>query len=242
MPLPAAGVLERILEPELMDEPVQARAYAEADFARTDQAFIDHVVALLSAAPATAAPPRTLDLGCGPGNISFGLAEALPQAPLLAIDGAAAMLALAEERQREAPQRWPRLRFHLARLPLPAAAITALPEPFAPPYDLIVSNSVLHHLHDPAVFWQTVRQWAAPGALVVVRDLLRPASVEALQAKVLSFAADAPPVLRLDYANSLAAAFTPQEVAAQLVAAGLDCLRVEVLDNNVLDICGQLPG
>jgi hypothetical protein len=59
--------LERILEPELMDEPVQARAYAEADFARTDQAFIDHAVALLSAAPATAAPPRTLDLGCGPG-------------------------------------------------------------------------------------------------------------------------------------------------------------------------------
>ena len=234
--------MERILEPELMDEPLQARAYAEADFAPTDQAFTDHVLALLAAVPATAAPPRTLELGCGPGNISFRLAEALPQAPLLAIDGAAAMLALAQERQREAPQRWPRLRFHLARLPLPVAALAALPEPFAPPYDLIVSNSLLHHVHDPAVFWQTVRQCAAPGARVAVRDLLRPPSLEALQAKVVFFAAAAPPVLRLDYANSLAAAFTPQEVAAQLAAAGLDSLRVEVLDNRYLDIHGCLPG
>ena len=40
-----------------MDEPLQARAYAEADFAPTDQAFTDHVLALLAAGPATAAPP-----------------------------------------------------------------------------------------------------------------------------------------------------------------------------------------
>lgn len=234
--------MERILEPELMDDPHQARAYAEADFAATDQAFTDHVSALLHARRATATPPRILELGCGPGNISFRLAETLPQAPLLAIDGAAAMLALAEERQGADPLRWPRLRFHLARLPVSAATLAALPEPFAPPHDLIVSNSLLHHLHDPADFWQTVRHLGAPGALVVVRDLLRPPSLEALQAKTILFDADAPPVLRLDYAHSLAAAFTPREVAAQLAAAGLDSLRVEVLDNRYLDIHGQLPG
>jgi SAM-dependent methyltransferase len=234
--------MERICEPELMDEPLQAEAYAEADFAPTDQAFTDQVLALLAAAPAPAAPPRILELGCGPGNISFRLAEVLPQAPYLAIDGAAAMLALARERLGAEPQRWPRLRFHQACLPLPADALAALPEPFAPPYDLIVSNSMLHHLHDPAVFWQTVRRWAAQGALVVVRDLLRPPSLKALQAKVVLFAAAAPPVLRLDYANSLAAAFTPPEVEAQLASAGLDSLRVEVLDNRYLDIHGRLPG
>ncbi|MEB3316541.1 MAG: class I SAM-dependent methyltransferase [Cyanobacteriota bacterium] len=225
-----------------MDEPLQAEAYAQADFALSDQAFTDHVLALVAAAPATAAPPRTLELGCGPGNISFRLAEALPQVPYLATDGAPAMLSLAQECQRAEPQRWPQLRFHQARLPLPAEALHALPDPFSPPYDLIVSNHMLHHFHDPAVFWQTVRQWAAPGALVVVRDLLRPPSREALQAKLVFFDAEAPPVLRLDYANSLAAAFTPQEVEAQVASAGLDSLRVEVLDTRYVDIHGRIPG
>lgn len=245
--------MERICEPELMDEPLQARAYAEADFTSTDQAFTERILALLagSADGLSAAgsppqgappdPPRILELGCGPGNISFRLAEALPRSPLLALDGSPAMLAMAETRQNAHPQRWPRLRFHEACLPLPAAGLADLPAPFAPPYNLIVSNSLLHHLHDPAVFWQAVNQWAAPGALVVVRDLLRPPSLEALQAKVILFAADAPPVLRRDYANSLAAAFQPDEVAAQLAEAGLATLRVEPLENQYLEVSGRLP-
>lgn len=248
------GVMERICEPELMEEPLQARAYAEADFATSDQAFTERVLALLApsadglpagGSPPEAVPPeplRILELGCGPGNISFRLAEALPRTPLLALDGSPAMLSLAETRLRTHPQRFPLLRFHQACLPLPAAALAALPSPFAPPYDLIVSNSLLHHLHDPAVFWQAVGQWAAPGAAVLVRDLLRPPSLPALQALVVLFPGDAPPVLRRDYANSLAAAFTPEEVEAQLAAAGLTTLRVEPIENHYLDIHGRLPG
>ena len=33
------GGMERIVEPELMDDPLQARAYAEAEFDRSDQAI-----------------------------------------------------------------------------------------------------------------------------------------------------------------------------------------------------------
>ena len=249
--------MERIREPELMDDPLQARVYAEADFASSDQAFTNRILALLAdpgrapcalaaePAPPLAAPPlavlRILDLGCGPGNISFRLAEALPRAALLGIDGAAAMLALAERQRLAAPERWPRLRFHQARLPLPEGTLDALGEPFAPPYGLIVSNSLLHHLHDPAVLWRAVGRWAAAGALVVVRDLRRPASLEALQELVERHASAAPPVLRRDYAASLAAAFRPEEVEVQLAAAGLTTLRVEALEDRYLEIRGRLP-
>ena len=84
--------------------------------------------------------------------------------------------------------------------------MAALSLPFAPPYGVIVSNDLLHHLHNPAMQWQAVVQWAGPGALVVERH-----------------AADAPAFLRRDFANSLAAAFPPQEVEAQMGAAGLTC-------------------
>lgn len=218
-----------------MDDPLQAQAYAAADFSTTDQAFTERILALLSLAPGGAdqGRPRILDLGCGPGNISFRLAAALPQASVLGLDGSGAMLALAEERRAAQPAQWPSLHFHQARLPLPA--------PLAQPYDVIVSNSLLHHLHDPGVLWRTVRELAAPGALVVVRDLRRPPNPQALQELVERHASTAPAVLRRDYAHSLAAAFRPEEVEAQLLAAGLPSLQVRPLEDRYLEVWGSLP-
>jgi len=234
--------MERICEPELMDEPLQARAYAEADFDHSDQVFTKCILTLLSSHTHLGESGRKiLDLGCGPGNITFRLADALPGTKVLGIDGASAMLALAEERRNSQPARWPSLHFHQARLPLPADGLASLPPPFAPPYGVIVSNSLLHHLHDPAVLWQAVGQWAAPGALVVMRDLRRPPNPEALQELVQRHAADAPAVLRRDYAHSLAAAFLPVEVEGQLAAAGLSSLKVEAMEDRYLEVRGQLP-
>ena len=233
--------IERICEPELMDDPHQAQTYAEADFEASDQAFLERILDLVASRPQSApAVKKVLDLGCGPGNITFLLAEALPKTPVLGVDGARAMLALAEKRLAQAPERWPQVRVHQALLPLAADALTELPSPWAPPYDLIVSNSLLHHLHDPAVLWRTVRALGAPGALVVVQDLRRPPHPEALQELVCRHAATAPPVLRRDYANSLAAAFRPEEVEAQLAAAGWPEWRVESMADVYLDVSGQL--
>ena len=104
--------MERIVEPELMDDPLQARAYAEADFDRSDQAFTERFLGLFGQpfprppAPAAAPDPVSavgdgiVDLGCGPGNISFRLAAALPNARVLGVDGAASMVALAAEHQQ----------------------------------------------------------------------------------------------------------------------------------------------
>ena len=36
--------MERVLEPELMDDPEQARAYARADFEEENQGFADRFV------------------------------------------------------------------------------------------------------------------------------------------------------------------------------------------------------
>ncbi len=247
--------MERICEPELMDEPAQARAYADADFSASDQALVERLLELFSSGPALG--PRIVDLGCGPGNITFLLAARFPEAAVLGLDGAAAMLAIAEARRRVLAESAPvdggevpraeRLRFRKALLPLePDQALRLRAEAAgnrgeATAFNAVVSNSLLHHLHDPAVLWHTVRQLGGPGAAIYVQDLRRPASLAALEALVASQMATAPEVLRRDYRHSLHAAFTPQEVAAQLEQAGLGGLRVQERGERYLEVWGRLP-
>jgi 2-polyprenyl-3-methyl-5-hydroxy-6-metoxy-1,4-benzoquinol methylase len=189
-----------------------------------------------------------VDLGCGPGNISFRLAAALPRARVLGLDGAASMVALAAEHQQRHPGAWPLLCFQQLKLPLIDPA--ALGGPFA----AVVSNSLLHHLHDPQVLWQAVGQLAAPGAMIYIKDLRRPASAAAADALTERHAAGAPAVLRRDFRASLAAAFTAAEVEAQLAraaqlwgAAGTHgttwpAFRVAEVEDRYLEIHGRWLG
>ncbi len=105
----------------------------------------------------------------------------------------------------------------------------------------MASNSLLHHLHDPQVLWRTVVELAAPGAVVYIRDLRRPATAAAAEDLLAHHLSSAPAVLQRDFLASLHAAFRPEEVAAQLEAAGLGGLRVEPLDDRYLEVWGRLP-
>jgi len=107
-------------------------------------------------------------------------------------------------------------------------------------YDFVASNSLLHHLADPAVMWQTVARCARDGAHVLVMDLARPPSELAVDALVETYAIDEAEVLRRDFRNSLFAAYTPAEVEAQLRSAGLEGLRVARVSDRHLAVSGQL--
>ena len=58
-------------------------------------------------------------------------------------------------------------------------------------------------------------------------DLARPESEEEARRLVDVYADGAPEILREDFYNSLLAAYTCTEVAAQLIEAGLDQLKIE---------------
>ncbi|MCP9833264.1 methyltransferase domain-containing protein [Cyanobium sp. Aljojuca 7A6] len=227
--------MERRCEPELMEEALQAEAYAAADFSGSDQAVLDRIEALLAArGEGDGEGLSFVDLGCGPGNITFLLARRWPEASVVGIDGSAAMLAIAERRRRANPASTRRLQFRQLVLPSPQLEGR---------FSAVVSNSLLHHLHDPGVFWQSVRQLSAPGMSLYVRDLRRPANDTELEALVHRHAASAPEVLRRDYAHSLRAAFTCAEVVGQLEAAGLEGLQVLEVDDRYLEIQSpSLPG
>ncbi len=209
-----------------MDAPDQARAYAEADFSEPNQLFVDHFLASFD----LPGRGRLIDLGCGPGDICIRFASALPDWEITGLDAGPNMLELAREAVASTGLATP-VKLVLARLPGAAPGET---------YDAIVSNSLLHHLPEPASLWQSIAELAATPCFIQVMDLHRPASREQAQAIVDEHAADAPEVLRQDFYNSLLAAYTGDEVRAQLAQAGLRGLELTRPTDRHWLVSGQL--
>lgn len=216
----------RVLEPELMEDAEQALAYARADFDRPHSDFIRR---LKNVVRDRAFHGIALDLGCGPGDISRRFVKAFPSASLDAVDGSRVMIDLAENTANGKGH--PRLHYIHGKLPE-----TSLPHD---DYDIIFSNSLLHHLPDPQVLWQTVKQYSKPGTLIAIMDLLRPGKTYIAKTLVDMYAATEPEILRRDFYNSLLAAFTLDEIKSQLYEARLD-LSIEKVSDRHLFISGVL--
>jgi hypothetical protein len=71
-------------------------------------------------------------------------------------------------------------------------------------------------------------------------DLKRPASLEEIDTLMVRYAADAPPVLREDFRNSLLAAYTPAEIHDQLEQVGLSRFEVKVVSDRHLAVIGRI--
>lgn len=211
--------MERIPEPELMTDPEQARAYASADFSEPHDRFVELFGERF---PGYAPDGLVLDLGCGPADVSIRFARAYPGCRILGIDGARAML---DEGLRAVAAAGLAERIQLVEGYLPG---TGLPDVA---YTAVISNSLLHHMRDPAVLWETIAAVVKPGTPVAIMDLMRPDSEQTVTQLVEAHAADAPAILRRDFYRSLLAAYRPDEIRIQLQTAGLSHLSAGVVSN-----------
>ena len=213
--------MQRTPEPEeLMDNAQQAAAYASANFSEANNLFI-HLLHQLHPGELQG---RALDLGCGPGDIPVALLREHPGLQVDAVDGAEAMLQHARRHLQDSPDLVERLQLHCEFLPS-----AALPQAR---YDLLLSNSLLHHLADPNDLWLTLKHCARKNAQVLVMDLARPATPLAVDTLVETYAMNEPEVLREDFRNSLHAAYTVEEVQAQLTRQGLDEIEVSMVSDR----------
>jgi trans-aconitate methyltransferase len=219
-------MMQRQPEPELMDEAEQALAYARADFEEPHENFVNLIEETF---PAHDFNGWTLDLGCGPADITLRFARRFPRAQIDAVDGAEAMLALGREAVAQSAYAE---RIHLWRKYLPD---DAMPRTH---YDAIISNSLLHHLRQPLGLWQCIRNYTGNGARVFVMDLMRPESIDAAQQMVAQYAADEAEILQRDFYYSLLAAYTVEEVQQQLQQVGLTGLQVRCVSDRHLTVSG----
>jgi len=219
-------MMERVLEPEVMDDPAQVLAYAHADFERENQGFVDQFFTLYPDLD----KPHIVDLGCGPGDIPLRVVRGHANCRVTGIDASQPMIAYAEQAVRNAGFQD---RIQLICQRFQDVNLTS-------PADAVISNSLVHHVPNPLRFWYCLKNLLKPGGPVLVMDLLRPESPEAAQVIVEEQAAHEPEQLRKDFYHSLLAAFTEDEVAAHLAELNLSRLFVDVPDDRHWMVYGQV--
>lgn len=228
--------MQRCPEPELMNAPDQVIAYAEADFSAGDDSVVESLLELISNSCITLpSASLILDLGCGPGNISELLASCFPSSDVIGIDGASSMISMAN--QRLFAKRIFIQNLQYQHVDLSHCCLDDLQQ--IRDASVIVSNSFLHHLHNPQTLWDSVKQLAAPNAFMLHRDLRRPSKEQEVDALCDRYVSEAPSVLQRDFRASLMAAFTVVEVCDQLELAGLSQFMVKEIGDRYLEISGR---
>ena len=200
-------MLERVLEPEVMDSELDAREYESFDNSLVNDEFVKRALEL--------APPSgyVFDVGTGPGDIAVLFATRAPALRVLAIDLGEHMLEMARRNVARA-----RLfeRVEIARLD---AKATGRP---AGSFDMVICNSLVHHIPEPEELFRELRRVARPGAGLFIKDLHRPASMSELRALVDKYAEGCTPYQTRTFFDSLHAALTAEEITVMLRRVGWD--------------------
>jgi ubiquinone/menaquinone biosynthesis C-methylase UbiE len=210
--------LPRVPEPEVMDEADEVEAYAsaaaEAYLQRIDETFVAHACRLVG----RAAEGLALDVGTGPGQIVCRLAGCLPGWRFVGIDCSARMIARARARAAAMPSdRAARVHFFVANANcLPFGEAT---------FDLVLCNSVLHHLHDPQRVLAELIRVAKPEAAFLLRDLRRPSRL-AFPLHVRWHGRHYRGRMYELYCASVRAAYTPAELHGLLQSAKVPRARI----------------
>ncbi len=228
--------MKRIPEEPLMENPLQARVYSEADFGETDLWFVTRLEELLLRISRKPCQHCVIvDLGCGPGNITEHLALQWPDASVIGVDGSTEMLKIACKRKFSSPN--PVRQIDYRRIFLSSEQVNS--SNLNSTADLLVSNSLLHHFPDPLDFWKVTKAIASPGAFVCHRDLLRPLDEEQVVMLLKKNLKNSHQILKDDYLASLRASFTVEEVEEQLLLEGLERFKVINLDDRYLEVSGE---
>jgi ubiquinone/menaquinone biosynthesis C-methylase UbiE len=104
---------------------------------------------------------RLLDVGCGPGSITRGLAERLAPGQVIGLDLSRETLAAARE---EAAARG------LGNLQYEEGSVYQLPFPDGS-FDVVYAHQVLQHLREPAAALREMLRVLRSGGLVAIRDV-----------------------------------------------------------------------
>jgi len=199
-------VFERVPEKELMDDVSQATAYANANFEEPHEFFVE----LLNSYVSNLNHSKLLDIGTGDGDIAIRVAKKFNDSSIYGFDGSLPMLDLAKRKINENNLSE---RIHIEHSLIQDSPYKEIS------FDGIICNSVLHHVNDTKSYWNYVINKAIEKSWFFIMDLARPNSISQAESLVMLYAKNESNQLKLDFYNSLLAAYTIEEVKLQLSQA-----------------------
>lgn len=217
--------MRRLLEKEIMEDGEACLAYAKANISMSNKLFVDKLLKNFRKKLG-----NIIDIGCGTCDIPISIAENAPDARIVAVDASKFMLELAKEKiiARRLEQR-----ITTINSKVPGLAILQ-------GFDMIISNSFIHHLPDPLIFWKEIKLIASPNAGILFMDLIRPDSKKHAQQLVQNLAPQEHRLFKRDFYNSLLSSFTLTEIQEQLEKNSLSNLRSEVISEHYWIVYGFL--
>lgn len=226
--------LQRVPEPEAMDDSGEVEAYssatAQAHLDKIDDTFVEQAMCLIGSGGSVRNSGWAVDIGTGPGQIVLKLAQRLPNWRFVGVDRSANMIRHAL-RQRDSGL--------AGRLDFLVASGSQLPFPNGS-CDLVLCNSVLHHLGSPAGLLSEIARIVTPVGTILVRDLRRPSRL-AYPLHVRWYGRHYDGLMHRLYCDSVQAAYTPAELEALLRSSPMDGTRVFTFGRTHLGI-ERLPG
>ncbi|MBD2742457.1 class I SAM-dependent methyltransferase [Coleofasciculus sp. FACHB-1120] len=204
--------MQRVLEPEVMDSWEEAVEYDAMDFTEINAAFAQRAIEL-GTTNAT-----VLDAGTGTARIPILIGRKCPQWQIIGIDMAESMLQIGRENVEEGGLE--------KQITLEFVDAKNLPYQDGQ-FDMVISNSLFHHLPNPLPFLQELKRVLKPQGAIFIRDLIRPPSEEIMNSLVESIGKEYDKHQKRLFRDSLHAAFTLDEVQDLVQQAGLEGVTVE---------------
>lgn len=203
--------MDRILEPEVMDTWLEATAYDAMDFVSVNTVFAEEAIALDPDAI------KILDAGTGTARIPILMCQRRPQYLITAVDLAQSMLIVGQRNVEEAGLIQ---RIRLERVDTKRMAYPDLE------FDMLISNSLVHHLPEPISFFQEVNRLVRPGGAILIRDLIRPENDVIVNDLVDRIGENYDAHQQQLFRDSLKAALTLAEVQAAIDLVGLSGVKL----------------
>ncbi|MDJ0736038.1 MAG: class I SAM-dependent methyltransferase [Nostocaceae cyanobacterium] len=204
--------MERVLEPEVMDTMEETIAYDAMDFSEINTSFAKEAIALCPLAEA-----MILDAGTGTARIPVLMCQMQPKYQIIAIDMAETMLQVAAKHIEET-----RLENQITLELVDAKHLRYANGQF----DMVVSNSLVHHLPNPLPFFKELKRVLKPNGGIFIRDLFRPVDEEIINSLVDSIGTEYDEHQKKLFRDSLHAALTLEEVEELITQAGLEGVKV----------------
>jgi ubiquinone/menaquinone biosynthesis C-methylase UbiE len=206
-------MLTRILEPEVMDTESEALDYNSMDHSTVNRLFVDDLLTEAASGDlATHQPWQLFDAGTGTALIPLELLSRSLPVSITASDLAEQMLIVAKANVAASG--------HDDAIRLVLSDCKQLPDGDSA-YDIVMSNSIVHHIPEPQSVLKELWRILKPGGLLFVRDLMRPNDLATLDDLVRTYAGEANAHQQQMFRDSLHAALTLAEVKTLLTQVGI---------------------